>query len=229
MTNSLPELPHAEGVLRGDRAGTATAARFDTDLRSPIGLGTPISAQLRAEAQAAGFAAGWAQGRREAGLAARAERDRILAEAERVAALQAERFAQGLAAIAGAATHLERRMVPLATDLEEAVVRLGFALAEAIIGRELATTEDPGREAVARALALAPSGRPVTVWVHPADHAALAGPDAGTFTIGIDGRPVTVQADPSLHPGDAMAECDATTVDARVAGGLDRAREVLGL
>jgi flagellar assembly protein FliH len=229
MMNSLPELPPAENVLRGDRAGTATTARFDTDLRSPIGLGTPISAQLRAEAQAAGYAAGWAQGRREAEAAAQVERQRLAAEAERIAELQAERLAQGLAAIAGAAAQLERRMVPLATDMEEAVVRLGFGVAEAIIGRELSITEDPGREAVARALALAPGGRPVTVRIHPADHAALAGPDAGTFTITIDGRPVTVQADPGLHPGDAIADCDATTVDARIAEGLDRVREVLGL
>jgi flagellar assembly protein FliH len=80
---------------------------------------------------------------------------------------------------------------------------------------------------MARALALAPSGRPVTVHLHPADHATVTGGQPGP--VEIEGRSVTLLADPTLQPGDAVAECDATIIDARIAPALARAREVLGL
>jgi flagellar assembly protein FliH len=45
----------------------------------------------------------------------------------------------------------------------------------------------------------------------------------------MDGRPITLVDDPSLKPGDAVAVCDATTIDARLGPALERVREVLGL
>ena len=67
--------------------------------------------------------------------------------------------------------------------------------------------------------------RPVTVRLSPTDLAVLG--TSGTRDI--DGRAVTLVADPALHRGDAIAECDATTVDARIAEGLDRVRQALSL
>lgn len=222
--NSSPDLEYRHAVLPADRAGTVTAARFQTDLRGQKTLPAEVSARLRAEAHAAGYAAGWAQGRREADVAATADRERYAAEAHAAAEAQASTVERAVRALAGAAQSLERRAVPAATDIEDTIVRAAFALAEAIVVRELATATEPGRDALARAMALAPAGRPVTVRLSPADHATLA-----VSTVDTDGRTVTVVADPGLAPGDAVAECDATTIEARLGDALDRVREVLGL
>jgi flagellar assembly protein FliH len=64
----------------------------------------------------------------------------------------------------------------------------------------------------------------VLVRLNPADHAVVAA--AGTQRE-IDGRTVTLLPDPALRPGDAVAMCDATTIDARLDGALARIRDVL--
>ncbi|MCW2640943.1 MAG: flagellar assembly protein FliH [Dactylosporangium sp.] len=220
MTSSWPET-----VVRGERA--VTAARFDVDLREQPTLPNEVANRLRAEAQAAGYATGWAQGRREAELVARGARDQTAAQVQQEAEIQAIRVEQALVAVSLAAADLQRRMVPVAAEFEDLIVGTAFALAEAVIGRELAVAAEPGRDAVARALALAPTGRPVTVRLHPADHETVTG--GQPCPVEVEGRTVTLLADPSLQPGDAVAECDATTIDARIAPALARVREVLGL
>jgi flagellar assembly protein FliH len=66
----------------------------------------------------------------------------------------------------------------------------------------------------------------VTVRLHPEELATLAIPGS---TVEIDGRTVTLVPDASVAPGDAMAESDATQVDARLGAALDRAGKALGL
>ncbi|WP_205862927.1 FliH/SctL family protein [Planosporangium thailandense] len=220
MTSSWPET-----VVRGQRA--VTAARFDVDLREQPTLPTEVASRLRAEAHAAGYAAGWAQGRQQAELIAEAVRREIAAEARDAAEAQSARVEQALIAISRAVADLEQRMVPVVDHLENLVVETAFILAEAVLGRELTCAEQPGRDALARALALAPTGCPVTVRLHPTDHETVTGGQPGP--VEIEGRTVTLLADPGLQPGDAVAECDATTIDARIAPALARAREVLGL
>ncbi len=229
MTSSLPEFRYTEQVLRGDRADTVTAARFETDLRSHAGGAGAVSVRVRAEAQAAGYAAGWAQGQREAETVARAQRERIAAETARVADEAAAAVAQALAAVAESAAGLERQLAPAAAELEDLIVRTAFALAESIVGRELAVAGAPGHDAVRRALALAPIGRPVTVRLHPTDHRVLASGEPGAVEVVIDRRSITLVADSTLEPGDAVAHTDASTIDARIGAALARTREVLGL
>jgi flagellar assembly protein FliH len=225
MTSSSPDIRYNHSVLRGENAETVSSARFDVDLRSRAGLPDQVSAELRAEAHAAGYAAGWAQGRQEAEAAARAALAESAEEARRVAAADAARVQAALAALARAATTLERRAVPGAAEVEEAIVGAAFTLAEAVIRRELSVATEPGRDALQRAMALAPTGRPVVVRLHPADHATI-GADG---PIEVDGRAVTLIADPNLQPGDAMAESDATVIDGRLAEALTRVRDALGL
>jgi flagellar assembly protein FliH len=207
-------------VLRGQRAGAVTKARFEVDLRGKPAL--PV--ELRAQAHAAGYAAGWSQGRQEADAAARAERDRERANASAVTAELTARAESAIAALGTAAASLERRAAQSTAEAENAIATAAFALAEAIVGRELAVAENPGHEALARALALAPAGRPVTVRLNGADHELLA---AGGNRLDVDGRTVTLVADPALQPGDALAECDATRIDARIGTAIERVREVL--
>jgi flagellar assembly protein FliH len=214
-------------VLRGTDTGAVAAARFDTDLRTRQGATGELAAAVRAEAQAAGYATGWAQGRREADIVAQADRDQLLAAAHELTAQHQAAASAALRALAAAGAGLERRALPLAADLEDAVVRTAFALAEAILGRELAVAANPGRDALARVLALASAGRPVVVRLNPADHALLC--EDGTVAHEIDGRTVTLVADGSLASGDAVATCDATEIDARLDTALARVKEALGL
>jgi flagellar assembly protein FliH len=125
-----------------------------------------------------------------------------------------------LTALHAAADDLERRA---ATDLAEAsrtVAAAALELAEAIVGRHLEASADPGADALARALALAPGG-PLTARLHPADIALL-----DTSLLPDDGR-VTLVADPGIERGGCVLEGGATTIDAQIGPALARARQAL--
>src|SRR3954451_18572542 len=62
-------LRYGENVLRDERADRVAAVAFDGALRRPEAPPTNLMAQARAKAEAVGYAAGWAQGRREAAKA----------------------------------------------------------------------------------------------------------------------------------------------------------------
>jgi flagellar assembly protein FliH len=96
-----------------------------------------------------------------------------------------------------------------------------FTLAEAVVGRELALAVNPGRDAVARALALSPDGVELTLRLNPDDAAVL---DADSLPAG---RAVTVIADATLAAGDCVADAGWSHIDARIGTALDRVRAVL--
>jgi flagellar assembly protein FliH len=216
--------PEPRAVLRGPSAGTAATAQFDFDLRGRRSLPAELMEQLRAEAHAAGYATGWAQGCRAAETAADAAREQEQARTRRASEELAGNTSRALAALANAATALERRAAPGAAEVEDTIVATAFALAQAIVGRELAVAKVPGEAALARALALTPTGRPVTVRLNPADHRLLT---ADGTSAEVAGRAVTLLADPALQPGDALAECDSASIDARIGTAIERVREVL--
>lgn len=236
MTNSSPEVlgPRGAGqVLRGPQVGVVATAQFDTDLRryAAEARATGTSAD---QSRAVGYAAGWSEGRKVAARAAaadaarvQAEIARLEAEAEATRAAQAAQVRQALGALGAAATRLDQRATPDLEELEQTIVAAAFALAEAVVGRELACAVEPGLEAIARALSAAPSGGPVTVRLCPADLATITGTGGVAGQIEMAGRNVLVVTDPVLRPGDAVAQCDTTTVDARIGAALDRIREVL--
>jgi flagellar assembly protein FliH len=212
-----------EAVLHDDRAGAAPAARFDVDLRKRQPPPDESIVEARTAAEAAGYAAGWAQGRREAQDAAIAAAERDAVNAEEVLAAQEVLVQRAVNAVAKAATELEHRAIPVVTEIENALADAALAIAEAIVGQQLRTATEPGREALARALALAPVARPVTVRLNPADLLTIT-----TKELVVDGRTVTLIGDTTLKPGDSVAICDATTVDARLGPAIERVREVLG-
>ncbi|WP_433610111.1 FliH/SctL family protein [Dactylosporangium sp. CA-139114] len=217
-----PTVRFGESVLRDARAGSAPSARFDVDLRERETIPPELLARWRGEAEATGYAAGWAQGLREAREEAARTAAVVAQQAAQTAEAQRQRIERALLGLGQAATALEGRAVPAAHDIEEQIVATAFAIAEAVLSRELRTATEPGREALARALALAPSASPVTVRLNPADRLTI-----GETELVMDGRTVTLVDDPGLRSGDAIALCDATTVDARLGPALDRVREVL--
>jgi flagellar assembly protein FliH len=227
--SSSPDRYRVTGVLRAADAATIPAVRFDVDFRGDF-RGAVLPAEQLAEARTAavaqGYAAGWAEGKRKAADATRTAAEQVAAAHAQAVAEQAAALDRAVGAIAAAAAALERQAGPAAAEAEDAILRTAVALTETLIGHELAVSQRPGEDALRRALALAPAHRPVTVRLHPADHAALVGDHATGRELA--GRTVTMLPDPALRPGDAVAECDASTIDARIGAALDRVREVLG-
>jgi flagellar assembly protein FliH len=166
---------------------------------------------MEADAAAAvrrGYDEGYAEGLAAAATVAAERRDE---EAKRAAAALS-----ALARAVGAAEEAERVM---RAEIQAAAPKLAFALVEALLGRELALAADPGREAVARVLALDEGMQPATVRLNPADVAA--------FDDGDLGRVVNVVADPAVEPGGAMVEIGRAVLDGQLGPAVARVREIL--
>ncbi|HSF26499.1 MAG TPA: FliH/SctL family protein [Actinomycetes bacterium] len=237
MVTTLP--PVVSVVLRGPAAAEARTARLDADLRhSPWAqrhsadprLVDPqleqafadAAAEVREAARAQGYAAGWAEGCRLGLEAGRAETVAAAArEAEATARRQTE-FAQALQGLSRAAAALEATVAPAAATIDRLAIDAAVELVELLLDRELALAQTPALDAVRRALALTPAGRPVVVRLHPDDHAVLSALGAPTLD-----REITLVADPSVERSGAIAECDATRVDAQLGPALARVRAVL--
>lgn len=223
-------------VVRGVPADAIHAAMLTTELRtgtwtrlgdnSVLGDSVTESAlhalaeSTRASAQAQGYAVGWSQGHQAAEESSRAA---IAASAERRTKDDARRDVEhqvAVAALQAAAEQLTATTAQVCASVETQAVDIAMQLTEALIGRELEVAMDPGADAVRRVLSLLPAEPMMTVRLHPDDVPSLAVTDlvrAG----------VRVVADPALTRGDAIAQADDYVIDASVANGLERVREVL--
>jgi flagellar assembly protein FliH len=178
----------------------------------PALAGPGAADRARDDARAQGYAVGWAQGLREA-------RDLVRAEAEE--ARQAER-AEHDAALRGLAAAVEtsqQRLAAACAAVEVGAARLAMDVVEVLLDRELRALVDPGEQAVARALALAPEQTAVV---------RLA-PDAVTAEASAElaARGLRLVADPALGAADVVVDLGDSVVDARLSTALDRLREVL--
>jgi flagellar assembly protein FliH len=192
----------------------------------PARFGLAVEADdVRAEARATGYAAGWAEGRRAAAEQAQAELARLSDEDSRQR--QSSR-ARADAAVLAAVQDWTRRTTPVLDELADLVVEAALDLAQAVVGRELSASAAPERARLALRRALAPlaPGAPIRLRMNPDDLAALEDRTAGDPAVAHEGHLVELVSDPSLNTGDAVAEQDGATVDARVATALARARAV---
>ncbi len=162
------------------------------------------------EGRAAGHAEGLEEGRREGYEAARddavARYDEILRALREDAARHLEELDAVTAAIAAQATEL------------------AFAVAETVIGRELAIAQDPGADAVRRALAAVGGPPEAVARLHPDDLERLS----VTADDLAPGSALQLVPDDSLEPGDCVLEAGAAEVDATIAGAVARVRAALG-
>jgi flagellar assembly protein FliH len=190
--------------------------------RDPLDRGTPIDYALlfpdapeagesQDNAHAAGYEAGYIDGRREAGKEARDAERAVLARVER--AMAALRHSTD----AASAAYEER-----AAELERVVPRFAFELLEALFGRESELAIDPGRDAIVRALALDETSLPVIARLAPQDAATI-----GEFADLAPSRSLTVVADPAVEPGGALVEIGSTTIDSQLSTALERVRHVM--
>lgn len=192
--STLPEL-----------AGVTTAAmdpsRIEEAMREGYSKGL-------AAGRADGYEAGYAEGER-AGLAA-LEQDR-------------RNLASALALLGHQLGQLGAAEEALRASFDQAVVDTAMAIAEAIVARELTTASDPGREAILRAFAVAPTSvDTATVRLHPVDADRL-----GDVTDVARAARLTVVPDPSVEPGGCILQLGDTAVDATIGAALARVREVL--
>jgi flagellar assembly protein FliH len=145
-----------------------------------------------------------------------------LAEARRHEASHIDELRLAVAAMARAADALTAVQSDALARIAAAAPAVAYELTELLVGRELELSENPGIDAVTRALALAPESVPVTLRLNPAD-AALVG-DLGDLA---GGRPLTIVADIQVGRGDCVADADSARIDATLAGALDRVRRAL--
>jgi flagellar assembly protein FliH len=198
------------GILRGL---VASDTPFVPSGHTALPTTAPVMStqDVRREAEEAGYADGYAAG---------------LADAERATGQQAADFAaaasSALGALQAAAAELRDRQAVGLVQVADQAAALALDIARSVLQREVAASEDPGREAIARAIGLAPDEGPMVVRLHPDDRARL-----GQIDDLIAARDVTIQTDPSVEPGGCVLQVQATRVDAQLSTALDRVGEVL--
>ena len=229
-TISSPERrePRETLLLRGSSAAEAVPyQRTDAGAAGPTGrrLGDVYAEQLerlREEARREGWAAGHAEGLVAAGqVVAAAER----AAEQRLADVQARwerRLASATAAMGAAVERLDATAAPVVDDLRDSVLDAVVLLVGDLLGREVATADANGLDALRRALTLCPTDVPVVVRLHPDDLAEV--PAAALAQLPAS---VTVVADEAVERAGALAEAGSVRVDAQLTSALQRVLEVL--
>lgn len=104
-------------------------------------------------------------------------------------------------------------------EVVEDVSGLVVDLAEVLVGRELALGSSAAREAIARALALAPTGPELVVQVHP--DCGLGDADIAGAAVG---RQVTIVRDPSIDLHGCRIVAGGCQIDAQIPAALERVR-----
>jgi flagellar assembly protein FliH len=230
--------PRGRVVKRGD-AALVRSARMDAELRTsafaPVSgvdarLTDPHLQDVVDRARRTAVAAGRAEGHAEgyaAGLAAAAEQAQRTAAQVRAESEAAERqrdahLARAVELLLTAAQAFRSREQVVLAEIEDTVVELALSIARTVLDREIAASADPGADAIARALALAPDDCAVTVRLHPGDVTAL-----GDLSGVVQGRELVVVADPAVEPGGCVAEAAGRQVDTQVGPALARVAAVL--
>lgn len=206
-------------VLRGAVADSATRATLrpvvDTNWadinRDPGVLAAEIQA-AREAAQREGFATGLREGRAAGEAAARHDMQSELVQ----------RLGTALAAVGRAQDELSRRDAVSLGEIEPELMDFAITVAEAILQRELEVVDAPGREALARALSLAPDRGELVARLNPVDAATV-----GVVDDLAPGRVMSVVADAAVEPGGCVLEIGACKIDAQLSAALTRVRSVL--
>jgi len=196
-------------VLRDSDVGVVMADLGTVSARSARGI--VVSPDLVESARQEGYAAGYEEGY-AAGYA------HGIDDAHR----HIELLGQLVQRLGREADAFASRETTARAEVEDQVVHAAMQIAEVLVGHQLAQPDDRGRDAIARALALAPVHGDVTARLNPADIAVLG--DPATLA---PGRVLAIIPDPSLTPGDCVVDVASCRVDARISAAIERAREVL--
>lgn len=209
----IPELRIGEWTRLGGRAVLGDAVT-----ESVLG---GIAAEARSAAQARGYAAGWAEGRRAAAAAAV---DEEAARSAAAAAQEVRREAEHRAAVDAlgrAAEEVRGLLDGLTAAIEQQVTELAWALATEVVGAAVSTLGPA--DVVARVLQVLPPAPVGRVRLHPGVVSSMSPALAELTSRGLELVP-----DPLLGPGDALVETpDGGVTDLRIDEAMARVREVL--
>lgn len=188
-------------ILRGDAARNARTVVFGDELSPGQVLATGPWADSYNEVRLAAHAAGFRQGLDEGRAAGRAEgRHEVDARAD-----------AALRALEQAGERLARTDAVTLGEIAPKVVDLALELAGLILQRDVTGSADPGLDALARVLPLAPEHGALVVRLNPDDVRQL-----GSVEALAPGRELTIVADPALGRGDAMVDAGPCRIDGRL-------------
>jgi flagellar assembly protein FliH len=109
---------------------------------------------------------------------------------------------------------------------ENDVLELALQLAEVLVGRELELSTTPWRDAIRRALQLAPSETEIRLRLHPLDAAAAQQDEQLMEQLS---PLVRIVADHTVERSGAIADAGSCRIDAQIGSALTRVREALNL
>jgi flagellar assembly protein FliH len=143
---------------------------------------------------------------------------------ERTGDLERQRLHALATAVGDTARAINAERAAAVNVAENDVLELALQLAEAIIGRELELSSKPWRDAMRRALMLAPPETEIRLRLHP-DDAAAAHTDE---TLMNDLSPlVRIVPDHSVERSGAIADAGSCRIDAQISSALERVRASL--
>lgn len=177
-------------------------------LPHPMAVPAPTTPAVDGDAVARGYEEGLRRGYEEG--------------ARRAAEDARSDLSYALTALHTAIEDLHRRDAATVDDVSGEVVDLAMAVAEIILGHEIDAAIDPGRDALARALAVAPDRGAAVARLHPLDLERLG--DVASLTAD---REVRFVADPNVTPGGCMVDVGAARIDAQIPAALERVRAAL--
>lgn len=201
-------------IIKAGRAqfSAATAAVMDKfEPRATQALANP--SQARAAEHQAGFETGYAEGLAAAQAAVAQATD----DANR-------RVRHAVNALTQAVEMFDQRQTVALSDVEDAIVAGAFALARTVLQRELISAEDPGGDALARALQLLPDRGEVIARLHPDDAATL---NMQRLETGV--RQVVLVADPAIEVGGCVLEAGDMCIDGQLSTALVKAAKAMKL
>jgi flagellar assembly protein FliH len=197
----------------------------DRRLRSTARLSDVYAAQLdelREQARSEGWAAGHAEGIVAAAQVVAAAEQAAEARLAEAQVRWERRLATATAALGAAAAQLEATAAPVLDELRDRVLDAVVTLVGDLLGRELATADAAGLDALRRALTLCPTDAPVIVRLHPDDLAEVPAAELAALPAS-----VTVTGDLAVERAGAVAEAGSTRIDAQLGPALERIRTVL--
>ncbi|MEM7274181.1 MAG: FliH/SctL family protein [Actinomycetota bacterium] len=207
-----------EILIRGAAAARAKridlVARRDTPEVQAVGPWAEELERTREQARLAGFEQGRREGHTQGMAEGQEQLDRELAEMSAM-------ITTLTASIATLADQVEVRLDEIGESASNAVVDLALEIAEAVLGREVSVADDPGAEAIARCLDMAPAYGDLVAHLNPDDAARLGEIE------GLEDRRLVVTTDPTIASGDAVVMVDDATIDARLSESLRRVAEAL--
>jgi flagellar assembly protein FliH len=109
---------------------------------------------------------------------------------------------------------------------ENDVLELALQLAEVLVGRELELSGAPWRDAVRRALQLAPSETEIRLRLHPEDAASALQDDELMQQLS---PLVAIVADHTVERSGAIADAGSCRIDGQISSALSRVRAALNL